>query len=75
MSPRPEPPDRARAEPGDWVQVRGLPGRPGRHGQIVEVLGRPGHERWRVRWDEAHESILYPADGVHVVPHDHGATT
>lgn len=62
-------PHRAEAEPGDWIEARGLPGRPNRRGQIIEVLGRPGHERYRVRWDEAHESILFPADGVSVIRH------
>jgi hypothetical protein len=56
-------------EPGDWLEVRGLPGRPNRRGEITEVLGREGHERYRVRWDERHESIVFPsADGVHVIP-------
>ena len=50
--------------PGDWVHVRGISGQAGRHGQILEILGRPGHEHYRVRWDEQHESILFPADGV-----------
>lgn len=49
--------------------VRGIHGEPARHGLIFEVIGRPGHERYRVRWDEQHESIVYPADGVRVV-HD-----
>jgi hypothetical protein len=53
-----------RAQPGDWVHARGWPGRGARVGQIVEIIGRPGHERYRVRWDELHESILVPADGV-----------
>jgi hypothetical protein len=52
------------ARPGDWVHVRGISGQSTREGQIIEVLGRPGHERYRVRWDERHESILFPADGV-----------
>ena len=37
-------------------------------GQIIEVLGRGRHSRYRVRWDERHESIVYPADGVLVIP-------
>lgn len=49
---------------GDWVQARGLPGQPSRCGQITEMLGHGSHEHYRVRWDERHESILYPADGV-----------
>ena len=58
---------RVDARAGDWVEAHGLPGKPARRGQILEVLGRPGHERHRVRWDETHESILFPADGVGVV--------
>ncbi|HTU94285.1 MAG TPA: DUF1918 domain-containing protein [Solirubrobacteraceae bacterium] len=59
------------AKPGDWVHVRGISGQSGREGQILEVLGRPGHEHYRVRWDEQHESILFPADGVTVTPGTH----
>jgi RimK family alpha-L-glutamate ligase len=29
---------------------------------ILEVLGDEGHERFRVRWEDGHESILFPAD-------------
>ena len=39
-------------------------GEPSRRGQIVELLGHDAHEHYRVRWDEQHESILYPADGI-----------
>ncbi|MGZ4287926.1 MAG: DUF1918 domain-containing protein [Solirubrobacteraceae bacterium] len=53
---------------GDWIETHGLHGQPSRRGQIVELLGREGHEHYRVRWDEQHESILYPADGVIVTP-------
>lgn len=53
---------------GDWVDVRGVPGRSARRGEIVEVLGDDRHRRYRVRWDESHESIVYPADGFWVVP-------
>ena len=55
---------------GDWLEVRGLPGAPTRRGQILAVLGRPGHVRYRVRWDEVHESIFYPSEGAFVVRHD-----
>lgn len=51
------------ASPGDWIEADAPGGGPGRHGQILEVLGAPGHRHYRVRWDEAHESIFYPADG------------
>jgi len=29
---------------------------------ILEVLGDPGHERFRVRWEDGHESILFPGE-------------
>jgi hypothetical protein len=56
------------ARVGDWIEARGIYGQPPRRGQIIEQLGRGRHERYRVRWDEKHESILYPADGVVIVP-------
>jgi hypothetical protein len=53
---------------GDWIETRGVHGQGPRRGEILEVLGRQGHEHYRVRWDEQHESIVYPADGVIVTP-------
>jgi hypothetical protein len=55
------------ARVGDWVEACGVHGEPARRGEIVELLGAPGHEHYRVRWDERHESIVYPADGVSIV--------
>ena len=52
---------------GDWLEVAGLPGRPARRGQVLEVLGRRGHEHYRVRWDEAHETVHYPAQGTRLL--------
>jgi len=57
------------AHVGDWLEARGIHGGSPRRGEVVEVLGAPGHEHYRVRWDEQHESIVYPADGVDVVRH------
>ena len=56
------------AHVGDWIEARGIYGQPPRRGEIIERLGRGPHQRYRVRWDEKHESILYPADGVVIVP-------
>ena len=56
------------ARPGDGIETRGVHGQAPRRGEIIEVLGREGHEHYRVRWDEQHESIVYPADGVVVTP-------
>jgi hypothetical protein len=63
-----EPATRKGAHVGDWIEARGLYGQPPRRGQIIELLGSARHERYRVRWDEKHESILYPADGVVIIP-------
>jgi len=53
---------------GDLIETRGIHGQPPRRGEIVELLGGAGHEHYRVRWDEQHESIVYPADGVVIIP-------
>ena len=52
---------------GDWLETRGIHGEPARRGRIDEILGEPGHEHYKVHWDEQHESIVYPADGVRII--------
>ena len=56
------------ARVGDRIEARGLHGQPSRRGEIVELLGTAGHEHYRVRWDDQHESIAYPTDGVIITP-------
>jgi hypothetical protein len=58
---------------GDAIETRGVHGAPSRRGTIVELLGSTVHRHYRVRWDEQHESIVYPADGVMVKPRRLGA--
>ena len=48
------------ARVGDAVEVKGLPGKPAKRGQIVEVLGAGEHVHFRVRWEDKHESLLFP---------------
>lgn len=62
-------PTKGHAQAGDWLEARGIHGQPPRRGEILDVLGPRGHERFHVRWDERHESIVYPTDGVLVLPH------
>jgi Domain of unknown function (DUF1918) len=57
----------AEAHAGDTVDAHGSHGKPSRHGEILEVLGHPGHEHYRVRWEDSHESIVYPAEGVTIL--------
>ena len=59
---------------GDSIETRGVHGKPSRRGEIIELLGSGDHEHYRVRWDERHESIVYPADGVIIIPREHGAS-
>ena len=55
---------------GDWIEVDAVRGGPRRTGQITEVLGTEGHEHFRVRWDEEHESLHFPAQGTRVLRED-----
>ena len=48
---------------GDEIVITGHSvGDSPRTAEILEVLGEPGHERFRVRWEDGHESIFFPAD-------------
>lgn len=54
---------RSRAQPGDVVVIHGHRlGETERLGEILEVFGELGHEHFRVRWDDDHESVLYPGN-------------
>jgi hypothetical protein len=53
---------------GEWIEVHSPGGGPPRRGRIIEVIGASGHEHYRVRWTDEHESIYYPADGAVIVP-------
>jgi hypothetical protein len=49
------------ARVGDLIVVEGHRiGESRRIGEILEVLGSPGHEHYRVEWDDGHEAIFYP---------------
>ena len=51
------------ARVGDEIVVTGHSvGDSARSAEILEVLGEPGRERFRVRWEDGHESIYFPAD-------------
>lgn len=49
-------------KPGDLVVVAGhhVGERP-RIGEILELVGEPEHQRYRVLWDDGRESIFYPS--------------
>jgi hypothetical protein len=49
------------AEAGDTVVISGHHiGDHGQTGEILEVLGEPPHERYRVRWEDGRESVFFP---------------
>lgn len=64
----------AQAAVGDRLEVRSVHGQSGRCGEIVEVLGDGSHPRYRVRWDDGHESIVFPSDGVNVISREESAS-
>jgi len=48
---------------GDRIEITGhAVGDAPRTGEIIEVLGEPGHEHYRVRWEDGHESINFPGE-------------
>lgn len=57
-------------EPGSVVVVSGRRvGEPARMGEIIEVLGRPEHPHYAVRWEDGHESIFYPGETTSIEQH------
>ena len=54
--------DPAPLESGDLIVIhRHTVGDHGRTGEILEVLGEPGHEHFKVLWEDGAESIFYPS--------------
>jgi hypothetical protein len=51
------------AQVGDRIEITGhAVGDAPRSGEITEVLGEAGHEHFRVRWEDGHDSISFPAE-------------
>lgn len=49
-------------KPGDVVEILGhRVGETARSGEILEVIGEPGHQHFRVRWEDGRESIFFPS--------------
>ncbi len=56
------------AKPGDEIVVDAVhTGEPKREGEILEIETRDDVVRYRVRWDDGHESIFFPGSTAHVV--------
>jgi Domain of unknown function (DUF1918) len=55
------------ARPGDEIVIHGHAlGDREKTGEILDVLGERGHEHYRVRWEDGHESIHYPGSDAHI---------
>jgi len=60
-------PARFRAQAGDVIEIEGhRVGASRRLGEIVEVLGEPEREHYRVRWQDGRETIFYPSNDARV---------
>lgn len=54
--------DWRQARVGDVIEITGHHvGDAPRAGEILELLGEPGHEHFKVRWEDGRESIFYPS--------------
>ena len=52
---------------GDLVEVVGHSvGDAPRSGEILEVLGDPSHPHFRVRWEDGHETTLFPGSDLRI---------
>jgi len=57
-----------RAGVGDVVEIHGHHvGEGRRSGEVLEVLGKPEHEHFRVRWEDERESLFYPSSDAIIV--------
>jgi uncharacterized protein DUF1918 len=64
-----------RAAPGDRLLVKGhAVGDVAKDGEIIEVLGESGAPPYVVRWEDGHESRVYPGSdmSVHHFEHEDG---
>jgi hypothetical protein len=56
-----------RAEPGDRLVVRGHhQGEPQRDAEVLRVLGEDGAPPYLVRWDDGHESEVFPGSDMFI---------
>ena len=61
--------DHPHVSPGDVLVIHGhRVGEKARKGEILEVLGEPGHEHYRVNWDDGRESVFYPSNDAVIEP-------
>ena len=60
---------RSKASRGDLLVIQGHQvGGATRTGEILEVMGAARSEHYRVRWEDGHETIVYPSSDARIVP-------
>jgi len=53
---------------GDEIVVDNMDlGHPPRKGEVLEVMGDGDGQHYRVRWDDGHTSVFFPASTAHAV--------
>ncbi len=58
------------AKVGDMLVIRGhRTDEPDRTAEIVEVHGETGHPPYVVRWEDGHQSLIFPGPGALVQQH------
>ena len=56
-----------RASPGDRLLVRGhRQGEPERDAEVLKVLGENGSPPYLVRWEDGHESEIFPGTDISI---------
>jgi hypothetical protein len=57
---------------GDVIVIEGaVVDHPRRRGEVLEVVDSSGTQRYRVRWDDGHESVYFPGPDARVLePHE-----
>jgi uncharacterized iron-regulated membrane protein len=53
---------------GDVIVIEGpVLDKPRRRGEVLDVVTTSGEERYRVRWEDGHESVFCPGPDAHIV--------
>ena len=52
---------------GDRIAIESRQvGSGGKAGEVIEVIERTGGRHYRIRWDDGHESIMFPSSDAYV---------
>jgi hypothetical protein len=61
---------------GDIIEITGhAVGDAPRRAEVLEVLGEAGHEHFRIRWEDGHESIHFPGGDARIHRPEHNKSS